>query len=244
MLANIRKRVSYVNVIATLVLLFAMTGGALAAKKYLITSTKQISPKALAELKKAAKGANGAPGAQGPQGLVGAAGTAGAKGNNGANGANGNNGLNGATGVKGATGVGATGPTGQTGFTETLPSGKTETGTWAISAFEPAKFNEFYSPISFTIPLAAELGETKVHYLTQGAAATSECPGSAEEPKALAGNLCVYTKEEENVELGFVTINGFNGGPGAGKTGAVVVAATKAAAGRIRMFGSWAVTAS
>jgi hypothetical protein len=51
MLSRLGKRFSYANVAVTLALVFAMTGGAYAAKKYVITSTKQISPKVLKELK-------------------------------------------------------------------------------------------------------------------------------------------------------------------------------------------------
>ncbi len=47
----IRSRMTYANVIATLAMVFAMTGGAYAAKKYLITSTKQIKPSVLSQLK-------------------------------------------------------------------------------------------------------------------------------------------------------------------------------------------------
>ena len=42
-----RGRLSYANVAMTLALVFAMSGGAYAASKYVITSTKQISPKVL-----------------------------------------------------------------------------------------------------------------------------------------------------------------------------------------------------
>jgi hypothetical protein len=45
-----RRHLSYANVTATLALVFAMTGGALAANHYLLTSTKQISPKVLKQL--------------------------------------------------------------------------------------------------------------------------------------------------------------------------------------------------
>jgi hypothetical protein len=51
MFSTIRKRITYANVALTLTLVFAMSGGAYAAGKYLITSTKQISPKVLASLK-------------------------------------------------------------------------------------------------------------------------------------------------------------------------------------------------
>ena len=45
-----RGRLSYANVVATLALVFSMSGGALAAKHYLLSSTRQISPKVLRSL--------------------------------------------------------------------------------------------------------------------------------------------------------------------------------------------------
>ncbi|HTD58778.1 MAG TPA: hypothetical protein VK672_07775 [Solirubrobacteraceae bacterium] len=80
MFSALRKRLTYANVAMTLALVFAMTGGAYAANKYPITSTKQISPKVLKALKGAtgkngANGANGATGATGPGGPAGANGT-------------------------------------------------------------------------------------------------------------------------------------------------------------------------
>jgi hypothetical protein len=73
---KIQKRFTYANVTATLALVFAMSGGALAASHYVITSTKQISPKVV----KALKGQNGTAGAAGPAGPAGAAGAAGKEG--------------------------------------------------------------------------------------------------------------------------------------------------------------------
>jgi hypothetical protein len=69
----VRKRLSYANVTATLALVFAMSGGALAAHHYLINSTKQINPKVLSKL----KGRTGKTGPAGPQGLAGAPGAKG-----------------------------------------------------------------------------------------------------------------------------------------------------------------------
>jgi Collagen triple helix repeat (20 copies) len=80
-----RKRLSYANVTATLALVFAMSGGALAANSYLITSTKQISPKVLTKLK-GKTGRSGSTGATGPAGPQGATGPAGSKGESGAKG--------------------------------------------------------------------------------------------------------------------------------------------------------------
>jgi hypothetical protein len=79
MFKRIRSRLTYTNVAVTLALFFAISGGAMAAGHYLITSTKQISPKVLKALKGAA-GPSGAPGAAGVTGAQGPAGPAGARG--------------------------------------------------------------------------------------------------------------------------------------------------------------------
>ncbi len=51
MFQQLRKHLGYANVTATLALFFAMSGGALAASHYLITSTRQIKPSVLSSLK-------------------------------------------------------------------------------------------------------------------------------------------------------------------------------------------------
>jgi hypothetical protein len=119
MFSRIRRRITYTNVAMTLALVFAMSGGAFAATKYLITSTKQIKPSVLAQLKgkngkngtNGINGVNGAAGAQGPQGAkgdTGAAGSPGAKGDTGGAGSPGAKGstvLNGAGAPSAGTGV-------------------------------------------------------------------------------------------------------------------------------------------
>ena len=69
------RHLSYANITATLALVFAMGGSAIAARHYLIRSTKQISPKVLRQL----RGHTGKTGAPGPRG-IGVAGPAGATG--------------------------------------------------------------------------------------------------------------------------------------------------------------------
>ena len=100
MFSLLRKRVTLANVLLIFALVLAMSGGAFAAGKYLITSTKQISPKVLKDLKGKA-GANGAAGAQGPAGPVGPAGPAGPAGK----GEKGDKGETGATGKEGTPGT-------------------------------------------------------------------------------------------------------------------------------------------
>jgi hypothetical protein len=174
-----RKHLTYTNIMVTVAVVFAMTGGAYAASKYVINTTKQINPKVLAALKGKA-GANGAQGPAGPVGAQGPAGAAGAKGDIGTAGAAGppgekgaqgekgtagTNGFNGSTGAKGATG--ATGPTGPTGATGspwtaggTLPAGSSETGQWSVAGPQTAFFS---TGIAFPIRLEAAPDEEHSH---------------------------------------------------------------------------------
>jgi hypothetical protein len=108
MFSAMRRRLHFspATVVAGLALVFAMSGGAYAAKKYLITSTKQISPSVLKALqgKAGVAGAVGAPGAAGAQGPAGPAGPAGPKGETGSSGKEGKQGEPGKAGKDGVTG--------------------------------------------------------------------------------------------------------------------------------------------
>jgi hypothetical protein len=255
-----RLRFSPATVIAGLALVFAMTGGAYAAKKYLITSTKQISPSVLKQLQgkvgtAGAPGAAGAQGARGPAGPAGPAGSEGAKGETGPAGVKGEKGAAGVAGAKGATGA-----TGSEGSPWTaggvLPSGKTETGTWSVALYSTV--NEApaaETAISFPIPLAAGGGEEDAWVFTKAQTENKEfgssgCTGSAEDPAALKGELCVYTGYEalSHATNNFpATIAPQGGEFGFGKSGAVIVGAnlegTAVAPAKIEAQGSWAVTA-
>jgi hypothetical protein len=170
-----RKRVSYANVTATLALVFAMSGGALAAHHYLLNSTKQISPKVL----KALKGKAGKEGARGQAGATGATGGTGA------------------TGVAGATGgTGATGATGNQGsYPTVLASGAMETGDWG-GGFTAGGGGASYRLVSsLPIPLPGALDESHVIYVS--ATSATHCPGTGQSE---AGYLCVYQRLIENAE--------------------------------------------
>jgi hypothetical protein len=249
----LRSRLTYANVVATLALVFAMSGGALAATHYLITSTKQISPKVLKKL----EGREGAAGATGKEGAAGKAGGNGANGSNGSNGEGvtvssinpgetacsklggakfaaggkeatacngkaGNNGLEGEKGesvtaseVKAGAGEPAckelggskfqVGSHGQETFAcngkegspwtdgGTLPSGKTETGTWTFAASPDTFASVERIPISFTIPLHEALNSSEqLHFVEEGTNVPGACEGNAKEPTAQPGNVCIY----------------------------------------------------
>ncbi len=272
MISRIRKRLTYTNVLMTLALIFAMSGSAYAASKYVITSTKQISPKVLKTL----KGANGAAGPTGPQG---SAGTAAVKGEAGANGTNGTNGESvtmaelkpGATCEDGGAEFKvATSKThacnGTTGYTKNLPSGKTETGAWTVTA---SNESHSISAISFAIPLAKTLGATEVHYVNENGTEevaftekplefklqpTASCPGTVAEPAATPGNLCIYQRHAEGARdiSGFTEAiirpaNAAPEGPGALTPGAATTGALisliKEEEKPVFAYGTWAVAA-
>jgi|ERR1700722_13775699 len=269
MFSAIRKRMHLTpsTVIATLALVFAMSGGAYAAGKYVITSTKQISPKVLKALT-GKTGANGATGATGATGPSGPGGPQGPPGNAGAAGAAGQS-VTGATasskecpagGVTYTSASGAnavcSGKNGTTGFTETLPPGKTEKGNWA-AAGAPAPFGFFgqglLAPISFVIPLAVAPqpivigieegeGETK----EAEAIKNGECTGTVATPGAGGGKLCVFVQANNltsNLALALIYDTGSGSGGAANTAGATVFAKAEDVTKPLSAAGTWAVTA-
>ena len=235
------------------------------------------------------KGATGATGPGGAAGPAGPAGAAGAKGENGAAGGPGTAGAPGGPGANGksvavaeekAGGANCKGQggasleqegsgkkvyacNGQTGFTETLPQGRTETGTWLANLH--ASGEAYDVPISFNIPLAAGIESTSsdqhVFDVTQaeweeeeveipagsGTIVKEKDPaacegGTPEDPKADEGDLCVYEGFIHNASIAPVfKPSGLDQG-GTGTAGALLPV-TATAGAPIFAYGSWAVTA-
>jgi hypothetical protein len=268
MLSFVRRRLTFANVVLTLALVFAMTGGAFAAGKFLITSTKQISPKVLKSLHgKAGKagpvGAAGAQGPAGPAGPAGPQGPAGGKGENGSSGANGTSATTesftgklhgceaGGVLVKSASPEASVcnGKNGTTGFTSTLPSGKTEKGNWAASGI-PANLgfggHAGFASISFNIPLEGApsaivigLEEGEGEAKEAEAVKKGECTGTAANPGAESGKLCIFVYANALFYQNVLAVLPVEIGP----AGALVLVAAKEASEPVAAAGTWAVTA-
>jgi Collagen triple helix repeat (20 copies) len=231
-------------------------------------------------------GATGPAGATGAAGAAGPVGPGGPQGTAGTNGTNGTNGVSvtskqlttseAACNKEGGSEFTAEGKktlacNGKTGFTETLPSEKTLTGEWSASE-HAAGGGEieggFNTAVSFDIPLAeaptphyinANKKEPILNAGVYEEVTSSECEGSAANPTASPGNLCVYARQETNVRkqktigekiplpriCSFATQEGCIGAPLpaiADRYGFGIQGQAEAA-GFVIISGTWAVTA-
>jgi Collagen triple helix repeat (20 copies) len=289
MLSPLRNRFGIPGLISVIALVFAMLGGAYAASDNAGSGKATTSAKA----KKGPRGPRGKTGPAGPAGPVGPAGAkgdTGAAGSNGKDGAPGVAGKDGAsvtntavaTGVVGECNklggakftVGAGAPTfacnGEKGkegspWTElgTLPSSKTETGTWGVNG--PG--GTLLAPISFTIPLEAAPELVFVPLTTSEGGPIEDpeelaaalkfgadhgCDGFATGlPLADPGKLCVYGSILAEVSFVGALTSASNGsgsiqGPNLSKEGvgpAGTILSMSCGSPACAGFGAWAVTA-
>jgi hypothetical protein len=155
------------------------------------------------------------------------------------------------------------------GFSETLPSGKTETGVFSSGIHSDAETEAetpygFAAPVIFSIPLAAPIAEGHALYVTaeeqEVGAGPADCPGSAESPSAQPGTLCIYqgstrsgfAEPTEGVEvLGSFTFQSVvspvepprAGESHAATAGAIAYFIHEGPSNQTWLQGSWAVTA-
>jgi hypothetical protein len=163
------------------------------------------------------------------------------------------NGPAGSTGPIGPTGpsgpAGPAGPAGQTGpagpTTTMAPSGTTQTGVVVVDGREPGEGEFASNSISFPLRLASAPLVEEVHYGEVG----THCKGTKAAPTAAPGYLCIYLISDINTGTWQFAGPAFlypqdpaDSNFGAGPFG-VMLTARAAAAGRLTVWCSWAVTA-
>jgi hypothetical protein len=216
MFSMLRRRFGAAGIVAVVAAVFAMSGGAFAGSSQLarISATATHSGPAFARptaARRGPRGPRGATGSAGPQGPPG-------QGRQGDPGAAGPRGPEGSPWTAGGT----------------LPSGRTESGTWIAAAagkeVAPGE-SEGAGNVSFVI---RTLVPPEIHLIAKGQAGkehAAECPGSTNLPLAAKGNLCLYSVEDQGLTL----VETFSSPSGAVLT---FKGPSKAAAA-----GVWAVTA-
>lgn len=245
MLSTFRNRFGIPGVIAVIALVFAMLGGAYAANSS--KSGGSLTGKQKKEVEKISKKFQGT-GPQGSQGLPGANGAPGAKG---ATGPEGPEGPKGSEGKQGP--IGKTGPTGTFGA-EPLPSGESLTGVWGTSGGLGSGGID-YSMVAISTPILVNPAPTVIVQSFPGVTAGVEtgdgafttveplefeaaCPGTAAEPEAAAGFLCVYQAEADEAFINAGVNSVWEAG---NEFGVVIPFFVSAAEGYAK--GTWAVTA-
>jgi len=154
-----------------------------------------------------------------------------------------------------ATLTGPQGPEGEPGpFPDSLPSGKTITGVYSLGGQAAGANDNFFDSLTFSFPLATV---PTVEIIEIDEVASANCPGSASEPAAAPGYLCVYEGNNgsssfpfviaTNRKAGSLVVRNFNSlflvGSGASLKGGASIRAGATASGFMVSSGGWAVTA-
>jgi len=244
-------------IIAVVALIAALAGTALAAAGLNSKQKKQVT--AIAKKYAGKDGKNGAPGAPGAKGDKGDTGAAGTNGTNGTNGTDGKSvevvAAGGACSNGGSSfkvdgvvkGSACNGEDGETGFTETLPAGKTETGTWSAQGSKDFAGGFLVNEISFPIPVVGTLTPVFVGITpadkTKGEGEGCPGPDGSGTPTAEPGTFCVYLNSETGsfTLLGFGDPNAPFGSLGVKPSGSILV--MSCTADPCVEYGTWAVTA-
>jgi hypothetical protein len=124
----------------------------------------------------------------------------------------------------------------------TLGRGRTERGTFGLECPAQSAGDSCRAATSFAFPLSEA---PVIHYVPAGGNPPSECPGTAADPQAEPGALCVY---EAHRTASVASVGVFNPSDPSGASGAASpfgfgTLAVASAAGGVSAWGTWAVTA-
>jgi hypothetical protein len=252
-LAKLRPKLTYANVVSTLCLFILLGGSSYAAVKLGRNAVK--SKNIAADAVTSPKVKNGSlisedfrPG-QLPSGPGGPAGDPGAPGTNGVNGTSvtsanepaGPNCANGGAKFTAASGdtYACNGAQGDPGpFPGTLPSGKTLRGVYYAENTAAAAADRTSDSVSFGFTLASQ---PAAHYIASGATPPAQCPGTVNSPEAAPGHLCVYEFSRFSVTSAGI-VDPTEGVIGQSSKEGFGVGATASGAGNYFVGGAWAVT--
>lgn len=168
-------------------------------------------------------------GPQGPAGADGAKGDKGDKGDDGADGAQGPQGEQGPIGPQGPQG-----PPGADGDDATFDGGPVDpnvtlTGAWSAN-IDADSFE--YVTFSYPIKLLSPIDMANVHYDEEE---TTDCPGTAADPQAVVGHLCIYQSAVSPDAAGIFGLVGLADSAVTGATASI------AADPNTTIAGTWAV---
>jgi len=123
-----------------------------------------------------------------------------------------------------------------------LLGGRTLRGVYHVEDFSGATATPGgeFAETAISYPLALPAAPER-HFVPEGGAAGGSCPGTAKQPEAAPGHLCVYEENRANTDSGDIT---FGYGDDRDRLGFGIAAfAASNTAGLYVSTGSWAVTA-
>ena len=183
MISRIHEKLGTAGFVIAIVALIAALGGTALAAVGLNSKQK----KEVTKIAKKYAGKNGAVGATGPQGPQGSKGDTGAQGNPGAPGKDGKNGVDGEDGEDGACSASVPDCV--------LPPGATLTGVYLTQ--QEGEGGRILVPISFPLRVEPNLfsgAANPYHFIGAGEPSTADCPGTADQPAAAPGQICLYSE--------------------------------------------------
>jgi hypothetical protein len=117
-----------------------------------------------------------------------------------------------------------------------VPSGTTIRGSYGTGGTRTTVTKFFFLDIAYGFQMSAPL---TVHWLADTGPPTAACPGSASNPQAAPGNLCVYTRDD----IGVATREPFQSTSTRWGASPFLSSLNTLADGVVWSHGSWAATA-
>ena len=138
---------------------------------------------------------------------------------------------------------GAQGPKGDPGAIAVVPSKATIRGVYALDFKADGSIEAGTTSFSFGAVLPAAPLAPPANFIDVGEGPTASCPGSAGDPQAAPGNLCVYEGGKTNTGEGATIFHPSSGSTYEADQYGAGLYKTSVAAGHAKSFGTWAVTA-